>query len=261
MKDNILFPIILIFIIFTYNISDLYSYPNGFTGGTKNTPNTVGCGSCHALNSAITAVITGPDTVIAGQIYTFTLTITNSGGSGDLGVDIAAKTGSLSIIASQQLKVMGTELVHQNGGIPFSSPKIITFSYTAPGIIGADTLFATVDRGHSGRWNFAPNKGVIVKLATGIVNNEIPVRFYLSQNFPNPFNPVTKINYGVAKATNVSVKVFDLLGKEVATLVNEYQASGNYFTTFDATLYTTGIYYYRIQAGDFTEVRKMSLIK
>jgi len=261
MKNSILFPVILIFIIFTYNISDLFSYPNGFTGGTKNTPNTVGCGSCHALNTAITAVILGPDTVTAGQTYTFTLTITNSGGSGDLGVDIAAKIGTLSIIAGQQLKVMGTELVHQNGGIPYSSPKSITFSYTAPVIIGTDTLYATVDRGHAGRWNFAPNKGVVVKLATGIVNNEIPVRFYLSQNFPNPFNPVTKINYGVAKATNVSVKVFDLLGKEVATLVNEYQASGNYFTTFDATLYPTGIYYYRINAGDFSEVRKMSLIK
>ncbi len=261
MKKNIFVATAVLITAFFFIVTDVPAYSNGFTGGTKKDPSTAGCGSCHAFNAAITGLITGPDTVTAGQTYTFTLTITNSGGSGDLGVDIAAKTGILAIIAGQQLKVMGTELVHQNGGIPYSSPKSITFSYTAPGIVGTDTLYATVDRGHSGRWNYAPNKGVYVRLATGIVNNEIPVKFYISQNFPNPFNPVTKINYGIVKGTNVSIKVFDLLGKEVATLVNEYQESGNYFTTFDATLYPTGIYFYRIQTNDFTEVRKMSLIR
>ncbi|MFA5011617.1 MAG: choice-of-anchor V domain-containing protein [Ignavibacteria bacterium] len=261
MKKNIFVTTAVVITAFFFIVSDLPAYPNGFTGGTKKNPGTSGCASCHAFNTVISGLITGPDTVTAGQTYTYTLTITNSGGSGDLGVDIAAKVGSLSIIAGQQLKVMGTELVHQNGGIPYSSPKSITFSYSAPSTVGSDTLYATVDRGYSGRWNYAPNKGIYVKLATGIINNEIPVKFYLSQNFPNPFNPVTKIKYGIAKETNVSVKVFDLLGKEVASLVNEYQASGNYFTTFDAAKYPTGIYYYKIQAGDFTEVRKMSLIR
>lgn len=259
MKKNILFSIVLLLTLLSFIVSELQAYPTGIAGRTKKT-STAGCGSCHNQGSTITGVITGPDTVTAGQTYTFTLTLTTTGGSGKYGVDIAAKTGTLTAISGQGLVLMSSELVH-SAGITWVNPKVITFSYTAPASAGTDTLYATVDRGQAGAYNWAPNKGVIVKLATGITNNEIPVKFYLSQNFPNPFNPVTKINYGVAKATNVSVKVFDLLGKEVATLVNEYQASGNYFTTFDATLYPTGIYYYRIKAGDFSEVRKMSLIK
>ena len=259
MKKNILISAAVLLTVLTFIDSDLHAYPGGIAGRTKKT-STAGCGSCHAQGSTITGVITGPDTVTAGQTYTFTLTLTTTGGSGKYGVDIAAKTGTLTAISGQGLTLMSNELV-QSAGITWVSPKAITFSYTAPASAGTDTLYATVDRGHSGAYNWAPNKGVIVKLATGIVNNEIPVKFYLSQNFPNPFNPVTKINYGLAKGTNVSIKVFDLLGKEVATLVNEYQASGNYFTTFDATLYPTGIYYYRIKTSDFSEVRKMSLIK
>lgn len=259
MKKNILISAAVLLTVLTFIVSGLHAYPGGIAGRTKKT-STAGCGSCHAQGSTITGVITGPDTVTAGQTYTFTLTLTTTGGSGKYGVDIAAKTGTLTAISGQGLTLMSNELV-QSAGITWVSPKSITFSYTAPASAGTDTLYATVDRGHSGAYNWAPNKGVIVKLATGIVNNEIPVKFYLSQNFPNPFNPVTKINYGLAKGTNVSIKVFDLLGKEVATLVNEYQASGNYFTTFDATLYPTGIYYYRIKTSDFSEVRKMSLIK
>lgn len=259
MKKNIVITSFVIIAVISFIVSGLQAYPGGISGRTKKT-STAGCGGCHAQGSTITGLITGPDTVTAGQTYTYTLTLTTTGGSGKYGVDIAAKTGTLTAISGQGLVLMNNELV-QSSGITWVSPKVITFSYTAPASAGTDTLYATVDRGHSGAYNWAPNKGVIVKLATGIANNEIPVKYYLSQNFPNPFNPVTKINYGIKKGTNVSIKVFDLLGKEVATLVNEYQESGNYFTTFDATLYPTGIYFYRIQTNDFTEVRKMSLIR
>ena len=259
MKKNIVITSFVIIAVISFIVSGLQAYPGGISGRTKKT-STAGCGGCHAQGSTITGLITGPDTVTAGQTYTYTLTLTTTGGSGKYGVDIAAKTGTLTAISGQGLVLMNNELV-QSSGITWVSPKVITFSYTAPASAGTDTLYATVDRGHSGSYNWAPNKGVIVKLATGIANNEIPVKYYLSQNFPNPFNPVTKINYGIANSTNVSIKVFDLLGKEVATLVNEYQESGNYFTTFDATLYPTGIYFYRIQTNDFTEVRKMSLIR
>jgi hypothetical protein len=63
------------------------------------------------------------------------------------------------------------------------------------------------------------------------------------------------------KASNVKITVFDLLGKNIATLVNGYQAAGNYYATFDASKYSSGIYYYKIEAGDFVEVKKMNLIK
>jgi hypothetical protein len=239
--------------------TDSSAYPGGISGRTRKT-STAGCGGCHSQGSSITGTITGPDSVLAGQTVTFTLTLNCSSGSGKYGVDIAAKLGALATISGQGLTLMGGELV-QSTGITYVNPKVITFSYTAPGTAGSDTLYATVDRGHSGAYNWAPNKGFKVYTLTGVVNNQTPVNYYLSQNYPNPFNPVTRINYGVLKASNVKVTVYNVLGKEVASLVNEYQNAGNYYAVFDASNYSSGIYYYKIESGDFTEVKKMSLIK
>lgn len=87
--------------------------------------------------------------------------------------------------------------------------------------------------------------------------------FQLSQNYPNPFNPSTVISYQLSVNSYVSLKVYDLLGRETATLVNEEQAAGVYeiqFTINDEPL-TSGVYFYRLQAGEYTAVRKMLLIK
>jgi len=240
----------------------VYSTGSGRTGRTKKN-STSGC-SCHTSNSAITGVITtgsASDTVIAGQSYTFTLTISMASGSGYYGVDIAAKTGTLAPISGQGLQLVSGELTHSSNSLVYSNPKAITFTYTAPAVAGTDTVYANVVRGYSGAWNYVPNKGIKVKLATGLINNETPVKYYLSQNYPNPFNPVTKISYGLMKSSNVKITVYDLLGKEVSVLVNGYQASGNYYATFEASKYSSGIYYYKIEAGDFVEVKKMSLVK
>ncbi len=88
-----------------------------------------------------------------------------------------------------------------------------------------------------------------------------PVEFALEQNFPNPFNPNTTINYSVAKDGFVNVAVFNLLGEKVAVLVNTIQQAGRYDVTFDASQIPSGIYFYSIEAGDFKAVRKMTLLK
>ncbi|MBV6479661.1 MAG: hypothetical protein HGGPFJEG_02448 [Ignavibacteria bacterium] len=88
-----------------------------------------------------------------------------------------------------------------------------------------------------------------------------PTDYALSQNYPNPFNPTTKINFDLAKEGFVSIKVFDNLGKEVATLVNEFKNTGYYTVEFDARNLTSGMYYYRMEVNGFTKVLKMSLIK
>ncbi|MBV6479660.1 MAG: hypothetical protein HGGPFJEG_02447 [Ignavibacteria bacterium] len=88
-----------------------------------------------------------------------------------------------------------------------------------------------------------------------------PTDYALSQNYPNPFNPTTKINFDLAKEGFVSIKVFDNLGKEVATLVNEFKNTGYYTVEFDARNLTSGMYYYRMEVNGFTKVHKMSLIK
>ncbi len=92
-------------------------------------------------------------------------------------------------------------------------------------------------------------------------NNKNKINYQLEQNYPNPFNPSTKISYSLPVSGQVTLKVFDTLGKEVAILVNEQKEAGIYTIEFDASNLTTGIYFYRIQIGSFTSVRKLVLLK
>ena len=89
----------------------------------------------------------------------------------------------------------------------------------------------------------------------------VPDRFSLSQNYPNPFNPSTKIKFDIKETGFVKLKVFDVLGMEVETLVNEKLSAGSYETTFDGSKLSSGVYFYKIDAGDHTDVRKMTLVK
>jgi hypothetical protein len=90
---------------------------------------------------------------------------------------------------------------------------------------------------------------------------ERPGQFVLSQNYPNPFNPTTKIHYELAMSAHVSLKIFDLLGRDVSTLVDEEKPSGSYNFDFNAANLSSGLYFYRLSAGDFVQIRKMAVIK
>ena len=85
--------------------------------------------------------------------------------------------------------------------------------------------------------------------------------FNLAQNYPNPFNPTTKISYTIPERNNVSLKIYDMLGREVATLVNTTKEAGNYEVNFNASNLASGLYIYKIQAGSFTQSKKMLLLK
>jgi len=89
----------------------------------------------------------------------------------------------------------------------------------------------------------------------------LPTEFALEQNFPNPFNPTTKIKYSAPQASQVVVKVFDVLGNEIATLLNEEKPAGTYELTWSAASLPSGVYFYRIQAGEFISTKKMLLLK
>jgi hypothetical protein len=92
-------------------------------------------------------------------------------------------------------------------------------------------------------------------------SNELPMKFQLHQNYPNPFNGISKIKYQIAKRSNVKMVIYDILGQELETLVDETLSPGKYELEWDATNYSSGVYYYRLVAGDYTETRKMVLIK
>lgn len=108
-----------------------------------------------------------------------------------------------------------------------------------------------------------PNICMQMNILTGTqqIGQMIPRVYSLSQNYPNPFNPVTSIKYSIPKQSLVRLVVYDILGREITTLVNEMKQPGNYNVSFDASGYASGVYFYRIQAGDFTDVKKMVLIK
>jgi photosystem II stability/assembly factor-like uncharacterized protein len=88
-----------------------------------------------------------------------------------------------------------------------------------------------------------------------------PTTFYLDQNYPNPFNPSTKISWQSPAGSWQTLKVYNVLGNEIATLIDEYKPAGSYEITFDASALTSGVYFYRLQAGSFVQTRKMILMK
>ena len=89
----------------------------------------------------------------------------------------------------------------------------------------------------------------------------LPTEFVLNQNYPNPFNPSTTISYKLSSDGNVSLKVYDILGNEVASLINDFQNAGNYKISFDASRLASGVYFYKLQTSNFVQVRKMMLLK
>jgi hypothetical protein len=105
----------------------------------------------------------------------------------------------------------------------------------------------------------------LVNQVTGIGDDQgsllAPNSFNLAQNYPNPFNPITTIQYSILQRSNVTLKVYDILGNEIAELVNEEKGIGVYSVTFDASNLASGIYLYKIQAGSFVETKKMILLK
>ncbi|NWF49200.1 MAG: T9SS type A sorting domain-containing protein [Ignavibacteriaceae bacterium] len=99
--------------------------------------------------------------------------------------------------------------------------------------------------------------------ATGVneINLANPDNYSLNQNYPNPFNPITKISWQSPVGSHQVLKVFDILGNEVATLVDEYKEAGNYEVDFNAASLSSGVYFYRLNTGDYVKTMKMVLLK
>jgi len=121
-------------------------------------------------------------------------------------------------------------------------------------------------------WDFASNSGdfMVTRLTqnpTGVevINSEVSADFILHQNYPNPFNPSTTMSFVIGHLSFVTLKVYDILGNEVATLVNEYKPAGNYEVDFQSTVnnhqLASGVYFYTLRAGSFVETKKMILLR
>ena len=119
----------------------------------------------------------------------------------------------------------------------------------------------------SGRMDSIAGRTAVAQAAvqglTGVStnNNDIPSEYKLHQNYPNPFNPKTKISFDIPKSSNVKLIIYDISGKELGTFINEFQSAGTHSFIVDGSVLSSGVYFYKLIAGDFSDIKKMILVK
>ena len=140
------------------------------------------------------------------------------------------------------------------GFVPGSgtTTELRAYSYIDENIYSGNFSYRLKQIDFNGQYEYSD----IVEIEVGT-----PSEYSLEQNYPNPFNPVTTISYSIKENGLVTLKVFDILGKEIATLVNEDQIAGSYSLEFDASTYASGIYFYSLNSGEYISTKKMILLK
>jgi len=164
-------------------------------------------------------------------------------------------------------------LIYRDGTLLSTNPRTINMptgsgfkvggysssSYATSGLIDEFRVYnrALTAAEITGTWNME------LPVYQGVNNNQnnVPATYNLSQNYPNPFNPTTNISYTLPKTGNVKLVVFDILGREITTLVNGVKTAGTHVVNFNASNLSSGVYFYRIEASDFTATKKMMLVK
>ncbi len=129
---------------------------------------------------------------------------------------------------------------------------------------GHDYVYGGFHQDGGGFWSeglHVSGRATVMQSTSTVNDNEVPVEFALRQNYPNPFNPATIISYDLPESSDVRLEVFNIQGQRVATLVNANQSAGTYSVNFDASRLSSGVYIYRIQAGNFIQTQKMTLVK
>lgn len=187
------------------------------------------------------------DNVVVGQSKNLSLTITNTGTDS---LRITNITSTNGVFVPQQTTATIGPQQSLAITIRFTPSSIATFTGALPITSNSSSSPDTIRLAGIGA------------SATAVEKLEgIPAEFSLSQNFPNPFNPTTTIRYGIPEKSTVKLEIFNVLGQRIATLVNEQQQPAFYTVTWDASSLSTGIYFYRLQAGGFVQTKKLLLMK
>ncbi len=270
-KRKILISLSALFVISLFAFSFNW-FPWGYTGTTRKGGGGLGC-VCHGVDPTTSVIVNiiGPDSVAAGQTVTYRVKL-SQGPAIEGGFNVASyiDTNSLYPVSGDTMvKRQDKELTHRHPKFFVNDTVSWSFNYTAPNTTGIDTLYSTAnsannDSNSSGdQWNWSPNKIVRVYNPIGIINiSTIANEFSISQNYPNPFNPVTQINFSVAKASDIKIKIFDILGNEVSVPVNQRLTPGEYRIDFNGSNLSSGTYFYSLIAdGRTISTKKMLIIK
>ncbi|MCS6989314.1 MAG: T9SS type A sorting domain-containing protein [Chloroherpetonaceae bacterium] len=239
-------------------------FSGGITGATQ--LNGGGC-ACHGAPSAnVNVSIIGPDTVRVGATATYAVRITG-GPLVRAGTNIATSLGALDVVPGSGLRKVGNELTHSAPKAPTNNAVTFEFAFVAPATPGTATLYANGNsvnlNGSSGgdQWNFAPNKTVAIVATSSAPKPMRPDGFDLAQNFPNPFNPSTTIQFTLPQDDVIRLAVFDANGREVQTLASGRTSKGTHRVQFDATNLASGVYFYRLETSAYSETKQMLLVK
>jgi len=258
---------------------NIMAFRDGIVGLTKKNGNEVGC-VCHGFKPSpeVFVKIEGPLNVQRNDTAIYILKVAN-GPAAAGGCDISTSLGNVEITQldtslrrAESFPGSGFELTHRYPKLFNGDTLTFTFKYIAPNVEDVvDTLFANVNSSNNDTssendlWNYARNFTINITPISGVGNiTENANSFALNQNYPNPFNPETKISFNLNRSSEVSLIVFDMRGREVATLIdNKYYTMGNYSLTFNASQYgvPSGVYFYKLVSGEFTDTKKMMLIK
>jgi hypothetical protein len=240
-------------------------------GGTQLNGN--GC-VCHTTerDTLVHVWVEGPDTLLVGQTGFYRMYMT--GGPAEAGgYNVAGRFGEMQLVDSFSVKhPLAPNELTQAFSLPFPTTQDTiywAFGYTASDTSAAwDTIYSC---GLSlvwdsipdpfDRWNFGPKFPVKIETLTEADDNLIAGDFRLYQNYPNPFNPKTNLGFRIAEFGFVSLKVYDAIGNEVETIINEELNAGEYKVVFNAERLTSGIYFYKLNAGNFVKTKKMLLVK
>jgi hypothetical protein len=241
--------------------------------------NGMGC-VCHTVerDTLVNVWVEGPESLYVGQTGYYKMFMT--GGPAEAGgYNVAGRFGEMVLVDtfSFQNPLSMNELTQAFSlTFPTTQDTIYwAFGYKADESspewdtiysCGLSLVWDSIPDFHD-RWNFGAKFPVKILSVTAVEENAAsPSEFVLYQNYPNPFNPITSIQYAITSRQFATLKVFDLLGKEVATLVNEELEAGIYKVDFNVaqisrTEIGSGIYFYKLQVGNFNETKKMLLLK
>ena len=217
------------------------------------TPNDLGDGDAGANNLQNFPILTSADSVGANTTILGTF---NSTANDSFRLEFFANDSCDSSGYGEGQTFIGSTNVLTDGS--GNASINITFPVAVP---GGKFITATATDTAGNTSEFSQCRIVQGTTSVGSLLEEVPQVFALKQNYPNPFNPSTKIVYRVKSRESVSLRVFDVLGREVATLVNGVSEPGENSATFDGSHLSSGVYFYRLQAGDFTMTRKMLLLR
>jgi ligand-binding sensor domain-containing protein len=172
----------------------------------------------------------------------------------------------LTNLAVNSFAMSGTKLFcGTNGGIFVSTSKGASWTDVSSGFpkVGVTSLAVNGSDLVAGTYGYGAWKRPVDEMIASVGSNGhgFPLRFELSQNYPNPFNPSTTISYDLPQRAHVTLKIFDILGREVAVLVDEEKQAGSYSVRWNALHVASDVYFYRLEAGSFVQTKKLVLMK